>query len=113
MRLNIMTKQEKLIDLLKAKGVDLTPDELVALDRCFGKRGIYKGWLTKTAPNSRKFPLVNVIYSAITPNPWKVQFSTLMFMSDEHRETYNKLVSFKYPAWLDRDRTQLQQMGAW
>jgi hypothetical protein len=108
-----MEKQQKLIELLKAKGVELTPEELEALDRCFGKRGKYKGYLTRTAPNSFKFPLANVIYNAITPNPYKMQIFNMLVTRVEYRETYNKLGRFDYPAWLDLDREQLQQMGAW
>lgn len=108
-----MNRQQKLLDLLKAQGVELTELELQAIDRCFGKRGAYKGYLTKNAPNSRKFPLANVVYNAITPNAYKMQICNLMFMPDEYKSTYNKLSAFKYPAWLDLDREKLQQWGAW
>ena len=108
-----MERENKLIELLRDNGVELTDIELAALAQCFGKRGQYKGYLTKNAPNSRKFPLANAIYNAITPNPYKMQICNLMFMGDQHKETYNKLSKFNYPAWLDLDRTKLQEWGAW
>ena len=108
-----MNNQQKLLSLLKAKDVALTDVELIALDRCFGKRGAYKGYLTKNPPNSRKFPLANAIYQAITPNPYKLQICNLMFMSDDCKDTYNKLEPFQYPDWLDLDKSRLKEWGAW
>ena len=109
----IMKKQSDLLKLLQAAGVDLSDIELAGIDKCFGKRGAYKGWLTKNPPSSIKHPLANAIYNTIQPNAYKIQVYSLMFISQECIETCNKLKPFKYPTWLDLDMTQLKTMGAW
>ena len=108
-----MHRKVKLMVLLAEQNIELSELELEALDKCFGKRGDYAGYLTKSAPNSFKFPLANAIYNAITPNVFKMQVGNLMMMSKDVRPTYDKLSGFKYPVWLDKDREQLTKMGAW
>ena len=108
-----MDKQKKLIELLQEKGVQLTDEELKALDQCFGKRGKYSGYLKKTAPSATQYPLANVIYNVITPNPYKMQIFNLMMIGDKYRSTYEKLSKFTYPTWLDLDKEQLTDMGVW
>lgn len=110
---HVMNKAEQIIELLAANGVSLDEREQIALKNCFGVRGKYKGYLKAKAPAQSKHPLENAIYNAIQPNPYKVQIFNLMCMSEETRETYYKLSPFKYPAWLDLDKEQLQALNAW
>lgn len=108
-----MDKKQRLIDCWQKLGIGLDAEELEALDRCFGKKGPYKGYLTKTSPNSVKYPLANAIYNAITPNGYKRQIFNMMMMGDRERATYTKLSKYRYPAALDKDREALQSWGAW
>ena len=107
------TNEQKLVAMLESRGVELTSEERSALSRCFGVRGKYAGYLKKNAPSRTKEPLANVIWNTIQPNAYKLQMFNLMMLPDKHRDTYHKLSSFKYPAWLDLDMKTLQEWGAW
>lgn len=111
--MNILEKEQKLRELLAAQSILLTDEESAALHKCFGKRGKYKGYLTRNAPSSYKEPLANVIYNAITPNGYKMQICNIMCMRKEHKETYNKLSEFNYPDWLDLDKETLVKLRVW
>lgn len=110
----MQAKAYRTITELHSRGILLNEEEKQALNRCFGVRGKYAGYLKAKAPSWSTDRLANTIWNALQPNPYKVSVMTLcLLLGEEEKELYNKLAYIKWPDDLDKDKEQLSLMGAW
>ena len=107
------SRYETIIQLLDENNAGLTEQDKKHIQGAFGVRGAYKGYLTKNKPNNNKKPLSAAAWLAMQPNGFKISIGAIMFLTDEQKELYSKLDKFKYPAWLDKDKETLSNLGVW
>lgn len=104
---------QTIIELLDKNNAGLTEQDKEHIKSAFGVRGQYAGYLTKNKPNNNKKPMAAAAWLAMQPNGYKISIGAIMFLSDEQKALYDKLDKFKYPAWLDRDKEILSNLGVW
>ena len=82
---------------------DLSPAARAAFDAALTTRGPRKGMLLARAPASHTLAYAAWNGAMMSANPYKVSIAGMMFMSAEQRARMT----------LDRDRANLERLGAW
>lgn len=106
-----METYEIVINTLAGK-IDLSDNERDGIKRAFTSKGPYKGYLKKSMPK-RDNTLARACWLALQPNVYKISIGAVFMLSDDERATHDKLNKYPMPAILDKDMSNLKQMGAW
>jgi hypothetical protein len=88
----------------------------LALKEAVASKGKHKGLLLSKAPPSRSLAYAAWQAAQMCCNPYKVSIAGMIFMSDEQREIYNEILAIFEGLGikrLDRDRNNLERLGAW
>jgi hypothetical protein len=92
-----------------------------ALLACVAKRGKGKGDLLRTCPKGYGVDAAAWLCLMLEANPYKANVSRMIFLSADAKTVYHELAAWidAHPSvsWqfqnCDRDRRNLEQMGAW
>jgi len=98
---------------------DLSPAARAAFDAALATRGPRKGMLLARAPASRTLAYAAWNGAMVSANPYKASIAGMIFMSAEQHG-----IRAEVTAWvdaqpkrarmaLDRDRANLERLGAW
>ena len=99
--------------------IDLSPAARAAFDAALATRGPRKGMLLARAPASRTLAYAAWNGAMVSANPYKASIAGMIFMSAEQHG-----IRAEVTAWvdaqpkrarmaLDRDRANLERLGAW
>lgn len=84
---------------------------------CVSTRGKHKGQIKAQAPKSNTLAYAAWQGMMLVFNPYKASIAGIIFMTNEQRQVMNEAEHWaetnKHLRYLDRDRANLESIGAW